>query len=67
MKTKIILVSILTVLLAILLVQNTGVVTYRLYFWTVSISQVILVPLMVLIGFLLGYIIGSVRKKHKGA
>ena len=65
MKTKIILVLILAALLFVLLIQNTAIITYRLYFWTISISQIILVPLVALAGFLLGYILGSLRKTGK--
>ncbi len=66
MKAKIVLVLILVVLLGVLLVQNTQVVTYRLYFWTISMSQVILVPLIALAGFLIGYIFGTMRRKKEG-
>lgn len=66
MKTKIILVLALLVLLAVLLAQNTGLVTYRLLFWTVSLSQVVIVPLVALAGFVLGFVVGTARRKRKG-
>ena len=66
MKTKIILVLAVFALLAVLLAQNTGIVTYRLLFWTVSLSQVIIVPLVALIGFVLGFVIGAARRRMKG-
>lgn len=66
MKTKIILVAVVFVLLAVLLAQNTGIVTYRLLFWTVSLSQVVIVPLVALAGFVLGFVIGAARRKIKG-
>ncbi len=66
MKAKIALVLVLVVLLGVLLIQNTQVVTYRLYFWTISMSQVILVPLIALAGFLIGYISGTMRRKKDG-
>ncbi|MGA2531845.1 MAG: LapA family protein [Candidatus Aminicenantales bacterium] len=66
MKTKIILVLAVFVLLAVLLAQNTGIVTYRLLFWTVSLSQVIIVPLVALVGFVLGFVIGAARRRMKG-
>jgi len=65
-KTKIILVLAVFVLLAVLLAQNTGIVTYRLLFWTVSLSQVIIVPLVALVGFVLGFVIGAARRRMKG-
>ena len=66
MKIKIILVLAVFVLLAVLLAQNTGIVTYRLFFWTVSLSQVVIVPLVALVAFALGFIIGAARRRMKG-
>jgi len=69
MKPKIIFVLVLFVLFVIILIQNTQVVTYRLFFWKISISQVILVPLIMLIGFVIGFIIAKVtgsRRKNSG-
>ena len=64
MKTKILLVLILLILLVIILVQNTQEVVFRIFFWKISMSQVILVPLAVVIGFLFGYFIakGGMKK-----
>lgn len=66
MKTKVILVLVLFALLAVLLAQNTGIVTYRFLFWTVSLSQVVIAPLLALAGFVLGFVIGAARRKRKG-
>lgn len=65
MKTKIILVLILVALLAVIVFQNTQVVTYRMFFWTISVSQILLAPLLVLAGFLLGYLVAKVGKGEK--
>jgi uncharacterized integral membrane protein len=65
-KTKIILVAVVFVLLAVLLAQNTGIVTYRLLFWTVSLSQVVIIPLVALVAFALGFVIGAARRRMKG-
>ncbi len=45
---------ILVLLILVIVVQNTEVVTFRLFFWSVSMSQIILIPLMLLIGFVVG-------------
>jgi uncharacterized integral membrane protein len=55
MKTKTIILIVLGVLLAVLFVQNTQVITYRLFFWKIAMSQVILVPVIFLLGFFAGY------------
>jgi uncharacterized integral membrane protein len=59
MKIKLIIGLILLVLLAVLLIQNTQVVTFRLYFWKIAISQIILVPLAVILGFILGFLVAK--------
>jgi uncharacterized integral membrane protein len=63
MKIKTILVLALLVLLAILFVQNTAVVRYQFLFWTISLSQVILAPLLALIGFLTGFLVGVMSRR----
>jgi uncharacterized integral membrane protein len=65
MKTKLLIVAVLLVLLAIVLIQNTQEITFRMFFWKISMSQMILVPLAVLVGFLFGYFIAKVGKEKK--
>jgi uncharacterized integral membrane protein len=65
MTQKIIVVGVLAILLAVVLAQNTQVVTYRFYFWTISISQVILAPLLAAAGFVLGWLVATLRKRKK--
>lgn len=55
MKPKIISLLVLIILFLVFLVQNTQVVTLRLYFWKISMSQIILIPLVLILGFALGY------------
>jgi uncharacterized integral membrane protein len=63
MKWKIILGLVILALIVVLLFQNTQVVTFSIYFWKISISQVILVPIILLIGVLLGVLLVKVRQK----
>jgi uncharacterized integral membrane protein len=65
MTKKIVLAGVLVVLLAILLAQNTEVVTYRFFFWPVRVPQVILAPLLAAAGFLLGYLVAALKKRRK--
>jgi uncharacterized integral membrane protein len=66
MKTKTIVVLVLVALFVIILIQNTHVVTLRLYFWKVSMSQIILTPLTMLIGFVIGLLVAKViGDRHK--
>jgi uncharacterized integral membrane protein len=66
MKTKLLMAGVLLVLIIVLLVQNTQEVIYRVFFWKISMSQLILLPLAVLVGFLFGYFIAKLGGKHKG-
>jgi uncharacterized integral membrane protein len=65
MKTKLLIVGVLLALIVILLVQNTQEVVYRFYFWKISMSQMVLVPLAVLVGFLFGYFVARTGREKK--
>lgn len=49
----------------IILLQNTQVINFRILFWKISMSQVILLFLMFLLGIITGYIPGYLRAKNK--
>ena len=57
MRPKFIVVLVLIALLLIILIQNTQVVTLRLFFWKVGMSQIILIPVTMAIGFIVGFIV----------
>lgn len=65
MKPKVVVVLILMALFLIVLIQNTQIVTYHLYFWYVSISQIILVPLVALFGFVVGFIVAKLTGRRR--
>jgi uncharacterized integral membrane protein len=48
---------VLIVLLIILLIQNTQAVSLKIYFWQISTPQFILIPVVLLIGFVAGYVV----------
>lgn len=59
MKAKMIAILIALILALIILVQNTQVVTFRLFFWSAEISQLLLVLLTLVLGFVLGFLIAK--------
>ena len=63
MKVKTILVLILIALFIIILVQNVQVVSLRFLFWDISMSRIIFIPLILIIGFILGFIAAKAKKK----
>jgi uncharacterized integral membrane protein len=66
MKPKTIVLLVLIGLFLIVLIQNAQLVTLQLLFWKVDISQIVLVPSLALIGFILGYIVATVAGKNRG-
>jgi uncharacterized integral membrane protein len=68
MRPKFIVVIVLIALFLIILIQNIQPVTLRLFFWKVGMSQIILIPLTMAIGFVIGFIVAKVignRNKSK--
>ncbi len=63
MKPKVIIVLVLILLFLIILAQNTQVVNFRLLFWTVSMSQIILLAFSILTGFVIGYLTCMLSRK----
>lgn len=55
MKPKIIAILVVAILVLIVLFQNTNVVKVRLLFWSFEMSQVILILLLLIVGFVLGF------------
>jgi uncharacterized integral membrane protein len=63
MKAKAIIITVLIMLLFTIIVQNTEVVSFKLFFWEFSMSRIIWLLLVFVIGFILGYTIRTIRDK----
>ncbi|MFQ5964988.1 MAG: lipopolysaccharide assembly protein LapA domain-containing protein [Candidatus Scalinduaceae bacterium] len=63
-KLKVTIFTILFVLFLVILIQNSQVVTLKLFFWETSMPQIIIIALTMLIGFIFGYIAAKVRSAH---
>jgi len=64
MRPKFIVLLVLIALFLIILIQNTQVVTLQLFFWKVGMSQIILIPLIMAIGFVVGFVVSKVTGKQ---
>jgi len=53
-KTKHIIMIVLVILMLIIIIQNTEIVTFSFLIWSWSISTILLLPLTMLIGFVVG-------------
>jgi len=68
MQLKNIVILIIVASFLIVILQNTQIVTLRLFFWKISMSRIILLVLTLLIGFALGYAVAGIsarRSKEK--
>ncbi len=65
MRPRLISALVVIILFVVFLMQNTQVVTLRIYFWKISMSQIILIPLVLIVGFALGYIAAKVTRKKE--
>ena len=66
MKIKSVVLISLVVLCLIVLFQNTEMVTLRFLFWHFSISQIFLIPIVLAIGFVLGYLVFRLKGEGGG-
>lgn len=65
MKTKSIIIAILTALFVILVMQNSGVVSIKAYFWEIEMSGIVLFPTILILGIIIGYIWAKINVKKK--
>ena len=64
MRPKFIIVLVLITLFLIILIQNIQPVTLQLFFWKVGMPQIILIPLIMAIGFVVGFVVSKVTGKQ---
>ena len=57
MKPKYIIILILVLLAVIFVIQNSAMVTIKLFFWSISMNQIIMICGLMLIGFLIGFLV----------
>lgn len=64
MKPKIIAIIVLIVLVGILLIQNSQKVIFSFFFWTVEVSQLLLVLIMLAVGFAAGWLTATFSRRE---
>lgn len=62
MKAKYIIMLISGILIFFVLLQNTQVVSIRFLFWKLSMSRIIMLPLLMVVGFIGGFFVGRKTK-----
>jgi uncharacterized integral membrane protein len=63
MKPKTIIILILLILCLVTLIQNTEVVTLQVFLWSITMSRILLIPILIVIGFVIGYLAAALRKR----
>jgi len=65
MKPRTIAVGTLFTLVVLTMLQNTHVVIVHFLFWRFALSQIVLILLILLAGFVLGYLFAKMPKKRR--
>lgn len=68
MKLKGIVILVLAVLCLVVIFQNTEVVAFKLFFWELSMSRIIMLLFTLIIGIIIGYVLTTVLqgKRDRG-
>ncbi|UCF71233.1 MAG: LapA family protein [candidate division WOR-3 bacterium] len=65
MKVKGIIIIVLIILAVILIAQNTEVVPVQILFWQILMSRIVLIALMLVLGFGIGFILAKVTGRKR--
>lgn len=64
MKIRDIVWIVIVCLALIVLFQNTGIATFHLFFWKIEMSQVIFAILLLVVGFVSGFVVGRFPRRR---
>jgi uncharacterized integral membrane protein len=64
-RPKVIAIIVISILALIILLQNMATVTFSLLFWKVEVSQLLLVVIMLVIGYALGFLTAKLGRKQE--
>jgi putative membrane protein len=53
---------VLVVLCLIVFFQNTEVVTFKIFFWELSMSRIVMLLFTLIVGIIIGYVIATLRR-----
>ena len=66
-KLKLTVVLLLSVLVFVFVVQNWEVVSLRFLFWSFEVPRLLLVVMLLLFGFILGVVYGTLNRSDDGS
>ena len=64
-RPKVIAIIVISILALIVLLQNLHTVTFSVFFWKVEVSQLLLVLIMLIIGYFLGFMTAKLTGKKE--
>lgn len=64
-KPKVFVTVLLSLMVIILILQNTEVVAIRVFFWEFEMSRVILMLLTTMAGFVCGYLVAKILEQNR--
>ena len=67
MKYKLAVVIVLVLMAVTLIAQNASMAEIKIFFWTISISRILLMFILLVIGIIVGYLLNSYLKHIKKA
>ena len=62
MKYKLIAVAVLILMALIFIIQNSMVVDINVFFWTIKISRILLMLILLIVGIIIGFLLNSYIK-----
>ena len=62
MEGKLVLIIVLIALALIIMFQNKDVVSFRILFWAVSISKILMILMILIVGFAIGYVTAKIKR-----
>ena len=68
MSVKGVVILVLVVLCLVVFFQNTEVVTFKIFFWELTMSRIVLLLITLIVGVVIGYVIATLgRGKTRGS
>ena len=65
MKLKLAALIVMISLVVIFIIQNASVVDINIFFWTISISRILLMFILIIIGIIIGFLFKSYLRSAK--
>ena len=65
MKYKLIISLVLICLIVIFIIQNVAVVEIDFFFWTIAMSRVLLMLILLIVGIIVGWLLKSYSIQHR--